>query len=261
MAVNGVSNTTTTQTSSATTRNTGEMGKDEFLKLLVTQMKYQDPLNPTDNKEFLAQMAQFSSLEQMKNLNTSFTSMKAFSLMGKTIIATIKDDKTGIETTVNGSVDKVTMNAGKAYVEVGGKDVDIDNISKVSDYNATKFTDLMALIGRSIEGKIADEQGGVLNVSGKVTGIKNNGNANFVALDEVDLKNVDVIIPDGTIAYKDNYLNSNINKEITVQAVDERGQKANVIATLIGWTKGATGYDVKLRGVIVPVDNLGGISQ
>lgn len=265
MAVSGVSNTTTTNTntntSGTTARNTGEMGKDEFLKLLVTQLKYQDPLNPTDDKEFIAQMAQFSSLEQMQNLNSSFTSMKAFSLMGKTITATIKDEKTGIESTVSGSVDKVTMNAGKAYVEVGGKDVDIENISQVADFNATKFTDLMTLIGKSIEGKIADEQGGVVDVSGNVTGIKNIGNINFVSLDDVDLKDVDVVLPENTVKYKDDYLNDNINKTITVQATDTNGQKADIYATLVGWTKGDNGYDVKMSGVMVPVDNLGGISQ
>lgn len=47
-----------------------EMGKDQFLNLLVTQLKYQDPLNPMDDKSFIAEMAQFSSLEQMQNLSS-----------------------------------------------------------------------------------------------------------------------------------------------------------------------------------------------
>jgi len=52
------------------------MGKDAFLKLLVTQLENQDPLNPTENTEFVAQLAQFSSLEGIQNLNTSMSGMK-----------------------------------------------------------------------------------------------------------------------------------------------------------------------------------------
>ena len=62
-------------TETAKTAN-GAMGKDDFLKLLFTQLKYQDPQNPVDDREFAAQLAQFSSLEQMTNLNTSFAGIK-----------------------------------------------------------------------------------------------------------------------------------------------------------------------------------------
>lgn len=53
----------------------GQLGKNDFMKLLLAQIKYQDPLNPMDNTESIAQMAQFSSLEQMEQLNKSFESI------------------------------------------------------------------------------------------------------------------------------------------------------------------------------------------
>lgn len=64
-----------TSTSTSTSTSSGVLGKDAFLQLLVTQMQYQDPLDPQDNSQYLAQLAQFSSLEQMTNVATAMSNL------------------------------------------------------------------------------------------------------------------------------------------------------------------------------------------
>ena len=82
------------------------LDKNAFMLLLVTQFKYQDPLNPTDDKEFVAQMAQFSSLEQLINLNDSMEDLTTASTNGQMINAT---SYIGKQVTVSGnSIGKVT---------------------------------------------------------------------------------------------------------------------------------------------------------
>jgi flagellar basal-body rod modification protein FlgD len=75
MDVAGVSSTNTA--AALTSAATSQMGKDDFLLLLIAQLRNQDPLDPMDNSQFVAQLAQFSSLEQMENLNTKFEDQAA----------------------------------------------------------------------------------------------------------------------------------------------------------------------------------------
>lgn len=100
------------------TRGTSELGKDAFLQLLVAQMKYQDPLEPSKDTEFISQLAQFSALEQMQNLNGTMTNAQAFSYIGQNVIVNITSD--GYIKQIEGTVDYVTLSNGKAYVSING---------------------------------------------------------------------------------------------------------------------------------------------
>ena len=82
--VNGVGSTYTDPTVSNTSSNssTKDLGKTEFLKLLVTQLQNQDPMNPVDNQQFIAQLATFSSLEQLMSVNRDLE--QPFSLSNET---------------------------------------------------------------------------------------------------------------------------------------------------------------------------------
>lgn len=116
---------TSISTTKEDTTGTSSLGKDAFLQLLVAQMKYQDPLNPSSDTEWISQMAQFSSLEQMQNMNNTITNSQAFSMIGQTVEITA-DDKI-----VEGVVDYVTVSSGKAYVSVNGEQYEADKVTSV----------------------------------------------------------------------------------------------------------------------------------
>jgi len=74
-STSSTSSTSSSDASAAADATTSILGKDDFLKLLMTQMQNQDPLNPTDDTQFVAQLAQFSSVEQMTNMNDTMNQL------------------------------------------------------------------------------------------------------------------------------------------------------------------------------------------
>lgn len=118
-AINSV-NTLLEQTATAKDKSsTNALDKDAFLQLLATQMRYQDPLNPNTDTEFVAQLATFTQLEQMQNLNTTSTNSQAFGLVGKSVI--MKEvDTSGNTSYISGKIDFATMTNGKAYLSING---------------------------------------------------------------------------------------------------------------------------------------------
>lgn len=117
------------------------MDKEAFLQLLVAQMKYQDPLEPTSNTEFVSQYAQFSQVEQLQNMSSNMELQRASSLVGQQV--RIKTTNTSGDTNyVEGKVDYVAYENGKAYVSIEGNKYSIDDLDVVADAEYLEAVDV-----------------------------------------------------------------------------------------------------------------------
>ncbi|MBR2409973.1 MAG: hypothetical protein IKB07_13590 [Lachnospiraceae bacterium] len=114
------------------TKGTSELGKDAFLQLLVAQMKFQDPLNPTSDTEYIAQLAQFSQLEQMQNLAATNENSQMLSMVGKEVCVS-SENEDGTLNYKQGVVEGVTISGGKAYLTVDGSLYDSEHLVEVYD--------------------------------------------------------------------------------------------------------------------------------
>ncbi|WP_082341617.1 flagellar hook capping FlgD N-terminal domain-containing protein [Paenibacillus solani] len=127
--------------------NGQELGKDQFLSILITQLRNQDPLQPMQDREFIAQMAQFTSLEQLMNINTQLTAMSqslgaASSLIGKQI-SWMSTPEDGSETIMkSGVVESIIVREGIHYAQVGGSEVALDEILKIENAVIEKDTEV-----------------------------------------------------------------------------------------------------------------------
>lgn len=118
-----------------------QLDKDDFLKLLVTELQHQDPTNPMQDREFIAQMAQFSSMEQMMNMNKSMESIvdkfnfqTTYGLLGKNVEIISQGREEGAEPkTVSGIVKSVSRNGAEVSVTVNGEMFPISEIKTISN--------------------------------------------------------------------------------------------------------------------------------
>ncbi|OQX29024.1 MAG: flagellar hook assembly protein FlgD [Spirochaeta sp. LUC14_002_19_P3] len=117
------------------TSSSRNLDKDDFLKILMTQLQHQDPSKPMEDREFIAQMAQFSSLEQMTNMSRQFTELsaamkgsQALSLVGRNVEVLHGDESvTGLVEAVTGGIFPQVMVNGMYY--------DFDEVAKVMKEN------------------------------------------------------------------------------------------------------------------------------
>lgn len=109
----------------------GTLDKEAFLQLLVAQMQYQDPLEPMSNTEYVAQLATFSELEAMNNLNDSMSIARASGLVGKNVIVKTTSEKTGETYMTQGRVDYIVVENGNSYLAIGEGLYSLDDLDTV----------------------------------------------------------------------------------------------------------------------------------
>lgn len=129
MEINSTAASIAQQTGNTTNESSSsDADKDMFLQLLVTQLKYQDPLEPVDNTEFIAQTAQFSLLEEMQSMSEEFSQNKAFQLIGKYVTATYNNPITNSLEEISGYVKGVSISDGEASLDMGDYKLDPDRV-------------------------------------------------------------------------------------------------------------------------------------
>lgn len=137
MSVSGIESlgSATSAVPTSTDATSSQMDKDLFLKLMVAQLRNQDPMNPQDSAEFLAQTAQFTSLEKLEAVATqssqALAAQMAFgasSLAGRTVTYVGEDGVTEI----SGAVESVRFGAGGPVLSIGGVEVPIANVVTVA---------------------------------------------------------------------------------------------------------------------------------
>lgn len=153
-------------TTSTTTEKTsgGDLGYDEFLKILCAEMQYQDPLEPTSNTEYIAQLATFSQLESTLSMQNTIEGASANDLVGKYVIMKVTSSTTGEVTYASGTVDYVLHQGGKTYLSINDSLYSLDDLDTVADDDymeavslAQDFEDALALLPNKYQVSLSDK--------------------------------------------------------------------------------------------------------
>jgi len=137
-----ITNLGTTTSGSTTNKSSDSVDKEQFLNLLVAQLKYQDPLQPMDNTEYVSQLATFSELEQMQNVAQTTEVSRATAMVGSLVTIESLNETTGVVSEITGKVDYVSVSGSKVKVSVNDALYDLSDVKQVFD---TDYADAVAL--------------------------------------------------------------------------------------------------------------------
>lgn len=130
-AISGLTQSTSALTKAKPRASKSDLNFDDFVNLLATELQYQDPSNPVSSTEYVAQVAQLSSLNQLESIDSSLNNAQAYSMIGKDV--TYKTtDSLGNSTQSTGTVDKVIRSGKKTYLSVNGTNVELNSVVSVA---------------------------------------------------------------------------------------------------------------------------------
>jgi len=206
----GLNGVTSMESNNQSVERSDSLDKDAFLNLLVTQLQYQDPLNPMDSADFTSQLAQFSSLEQLSNINeslgylglynASINNSQTVSFIGKTVVATgdliyLNDEETvNLNFDLNGDASNViiyvydenktlvktieagSMNSGEHSVTWDGTD------SEGQKLTAGEYS--FEVVATNTNGDLLET---TTYTSGKVTGVTFKDGTTYLLLDGLEI--------------------------------------------------------------------------
>jgi flagellar basal-body rod modification protein FlgD len=167
-----LSSTQSTAATTASTQGLNQMTSDDFLKVLITQLRYQDPFKPMSNEEMLSQISQIRNMEMSSTLTDSLKTLtdqqrlgSAATLIGQYVTGTVKA-KDGSEKTIAGVVRGIRF-------EQGGKPVlDLDSGASMPLESLANVTDPNRLVGKYVEGYTFDANNNPVDVKGVVASVQ-----------------------------------------------------------------------------------------
>ncbi len=209
---------------------------DDFLNLMVAQLQNQDFMNPVDDTQYVTQLAQFATMQQMQELASYQKTNYAISLVGKNITAA-KFGVAGNLIKETGVIQKVSLVDNSYEVTVNGKNFTLDQIMEINDNktgsssgsDTDKQAYLLSLMGKNVEVKTTDEDGKTVNVQGVVNKVSSEDGKYQVQIGDKWYPLDNVISVDGEEPDieldpdKVSELAAMVGKEVTVKIKDEDG--------------------------------------
>ena len=247
----------TSDSTSKSTSSSDELGKDQFMQLLVTQMKYQDPLNPMDNQEMLAQLAQTTALEQMMNVAHASERQLANGMVGKYVEYVYTDAATGTSTYQVGKVDYVNISGDTPKLGIGEVEVSLEDVYQVLDDETIQSTSsAFDVIGKTVQAIMTEttasgEKEDVI-IEGEVQGIQMKDNKPYVIIGTgtsqvtISYDNVQNIVENTSIT----------GREVTATYTDENNQTSPITGIVDYIKVTAEGTFVYVDGKLINFNNV-----